>query len=252
VRSRWMYPVIACALLLIVMGAGVPQLTVRAQAGNTYYFPLIFKPQRVWFDDFADNDPAWPMVLMDEPQDGSFEHLNGYLAGHITDNSGFFVGSPGWKSYGPFAVSVDGRHTGPLNEAGDPPKTANGLGLAFGANDDWSDFYALILSSGGAQHFYAIVHYQGKNATIVSNNGRYRGGDMTVMHPWAQTNRLSVTFRDGVIKAYCNGKELAGGMVSGIHLAGNNVGLIVTSYEFDEGEVEFDNYELEQSDVPQY
>jgi len=251
-RTKWVYLGIACALLLIVMGAGVPQLAVRAQAGNTYYLPLIFKPQRVWFDNFSDNDPAWPMVFMDEPQDGSFEHINGYLAGHITDNSGFFVGSPGWKSYGAFSLAVDGRHTGPLNEAGNPPKTANGLGLAFGANDDWTDFYTLILSSGGAQHFWAIVHYQGRDATIVSNNGRYRGGDMTTMHPWAQTNRLMVTVRDGTIKAYCNDKELAGGMVSGIRFAGNNVGLIVTSYEFDEGEVEFDNYELIQSDVPQY
>jgi len=242
----------ACALLLAVLVTGAKQPVVRAQNGSTSYLPILVKAQRVWFDDFADNNPAWPIVLMDEPQDGFFEHLNGYLAGHIRDNSGFFVGSPGWKSYGAFSLEVDGRHTGPLNEAGNPPKTANGLGLAFGANDDWSDFYTLILSSGGAQHFWAIVHYHGKNATIVSNNGRYRGGDMTTMHPWAQTNRLSVTFRDGTIKAYCNGKELAGGIVNGVSFAGNNVGLIVTSYEFDEGEVEFDNYRLELSDVPQY
>jgi hypothetical protein len=246
-----MYLGIVCALLMTAMGAGVPRVAAGAQRLDQIYLPLVFKPQRVWSDDFADNDPAWPMVLMDEPQDGYFEHLNGYLAGHIRDNSGFFAASPGWKSYGAFSLDVDGRHTGPLNDAGNPVKTANGLGLAFGANDDWSNFYALILSSGGAQHFYAIVHYVGKQATIVSNNGRYRGGDMTIMHPWAQTNRIGVTVRDGVIKAYCNGKELAGGMVSGVSFAGNNVGLIVTSYEFDEGEVQFDNFQLTQSDVPQ-
>lgn len=242
----------ACALLLTILVTGARQPAVRAQDVSKFYLPVVYKPQRVWFDNFSDNDPAWPIVLMDEPQDGYFEHLNGYLAGHIRDNSGFFVASPGWQSYGAFSLEVDGRHTGPLNEAGNPVKTANGLGLAFGANDDWSDYYALILSSGGAQHFYAIVHYVGKQATILSNGGRYRGGDPTVVKNWAQTNRLAVAVRDGTIKAYCNGKELPGGIVNGVSFAGNHVGLIVTSYEFDEGEVQFDNFQLTQSDVPQY
>jgi hypothetical protein len=50
---------------------------------------------------------------------------------------------------------------------------------------------------------------------------------------------------DGIIDALCNDHWLPGGQAVGTHLADDRmVGLVVTSYEFSNGEVEFDNFKL--------
>ena len=96
---------------------------------------------------------------------------------------------------------------------------------------------------GFAQHFWAVVEFENTRATYLTNSG-YRGGT-NFMRAWDNWNSLEIRVIDGEIHAFCNDKWLPGGSEPGPHLADDQlVGLVVTSYEFSNGEVEFDNFKL--------
>jgi hypothetical protein len=74
------------------------------------------------------------------------------------------------------------------------------------------------------------------------------------------TNRLMVTRIGDTIKPYCNGSALPLGdgrpyVVDSRYGPNRLVGVVVTSYEFSYGEVDFDNFELTplyEGDTDQY
>jgi hypothetical protein len=229
--------------------ASAPSTVVSAvEPSDTQIFlPLIKAWQDVWFDDFADLDPVWEYrLLKEDPKDGFFEHLGGKYAAHIRDNSALMIATPWWRTPGDFKLEVDGRHLDP------DKKSFNGLGLAFSADDDWTGFYSMIIAAGAAQHFWAVVRYEkapsGRyKAEMLTNNG-YRGGP-TSMKNYSGTNRLMIVRIGDTIRPYNNGSALPTGDghfdVQDNHYGPNRVvGLVVTSYEFSNGEIDFDNFEL--------
>ncbi len=241
---------ISCVLLVTLAvlapggNRGLAQGT--AQTGSyKVYFPLISRIEAVRFDDFADNDPVWNLTLRQEEKDGFMEHLGGLFAAHIRDNSALFAYSPGWRPLGDYKLEVDARHVSPNR------KTYNGLGLVFDATDDWSEFYALIIAAGGAQHAWAVVRFTnfGDDVKYLTNDG-YRGAP-NFMKGWDSWNHLMVIRRQDGVTVYCNGKKLPDGNTTDTyHGSQRLVGLMVTSYEFDIGEVEFDNFKLTQLSGP--
>jgi hypothetical protein len=158
------------------------------------------------------------------------------------------VATPGWRASGDLKLEVDGTHLSPLK------KSANGLGIAFNAEDDWSGFYALIIAMGAAQHLFSVVRFTGTRGKSITNGG-YRGAPGFV-RDWDGTNTLMVTRIGNTITAYCNGKVLPGGRTEDdTYGPGGLVGLVVTSYEFSDGEIEFDNFRLTplyEEDIGQY
>ena len=230
-------------LTLSLVPANVPAQTIQAQesAPQTVYYaylPSVASWQLIREERFR-FDPEWQQARIKDPKDGWFEHSpeTRSLLGHVTDNSAMLVTWPGWRVSGDYKIEVDARHIGPLH------KSFNGLGLVFNATDDFNHFYALMLAMGAAQNFWALVRFENTRARYETNHG-YRGGP-GFMNDWDRWNHLEVRVIDGMINVYCNGRWLPGGEAEGTYLADNRlVGLVATSYEFDNAEIEYDNLKL--------
>jgi len=228
--------------------------SVRAQdngplATYSMFLPLMLtQPPKVLEETFV-TDPGWAFAyLKNDPKDGSFEQSPAqqtYLA-HVTDNSAMMASWPTWELSGDYMLEVDARHVSPLN------KSFNGLGLVFNLEVSDTDprnhdFYVLMLANGAAQHFWTVAHFHDTEATYLTNGG-YRGGT-NFMHSYDHWNQLEVRVVDGAIYTLINKHWLPNGTVEAneVHLVeGRLAGLVVTSYEFDEGEMEFDNFRLTQ------
>jgi hypothetical protein len=259
-KWTWLVITVVSIVSMISFPASTSPNAVRAQEPSTHraflpairtpswlYIPLVRYMEPILFDDFQDQDPQWQQFLLKDPTDGWFEHLNGKYAAHIDDNSAVMVASPGWRPLGDFKLEVDGRHLGP------DKKSFNALGLAFSGDDDWSGFYGMMIAAGSVQHFWAVVRFtQQPNerdvlAKALTNNG-YRGGPNS-MKGHAGSNRLMVVRIGDTIKPYCNGRSLPVGdgrryVVDSTYGPNRQVGVVVTSYEFSDGEIDFDNFEL--------
>ena len=264
-KRTYVLMTVICVVSMVSLPAGAPPSTVRAQPvggaqepgefkiylpwirSTAYIFiPFINFIEPILLDNFEDTDPAWEAKLLKDPKDGFFEHLNGKYAGHIQDNSALMVASPGWRPRGDFKLEVDGRHLDP------DKKSFNGLGLAFSADTEWTGFYTMIIAAGAAQHFWAVVRFRQRSerdyrANVLTNGG-YRGGPGS-MKNYSGTNRLMVTRIGDTIKPYCNGRALPVGdgdpyVVDSSFGPNRQVGVVVTSYEFSYGEVDFDNFQL--------
>lgn len=250
--TKWtclLMTVICVASLFSFPASAPPNMAHAQELGEAkIYLPFasFFEPVR--FDGFEDEtNPVWEYKLLKDPRDGYFEHLNGKYAGRIRDNSALMVSSPGWRPRGDFKLEVDGRHLSPLR------KSFNGLGLAFGGDDEWNGFYAMIIAAGGAQHFWAVARFEKVDArnpyrTFMLTNNGYRGGPGS-MNNYDGTNRLMIVRIGDTIKPYNNGRALPVGdarpyAVDGRFGPNRLVGVVVTSYEFSNGEVDFDNFEL--------
>jgi hypothetical protein len=261
--KKWTYLLIAvgCIVSMISFPASAPTNTVRAQGTVAHkaflpwirttgwlYIPFVRDMEPIRFDDFEDEDPEWQQWLPKDPKDGFFEHMNGLYAAHIHDNSAMIIASPGWRTYGDFKLEVDGQHLAPLK------KSFNGLGLAFGGDDEWTGFYALMIAAGAAQNFWSVVRFDNTRARYLTNSG-YRGGP-NFMKDWDGINRLMVVRIGDMITAYCNGKPLPSGSArDDTYGPGRQVGLVVTSYEFSWGQIRFDNFlltPLYEEDIGEY
>ena len=261
--KKWTYLLmtVACIVSMMSVPASAPPNTVRAQEPGEYkiyvpwlrttayiYMPFVNFIEPILFDDFEDQDPAWEYELLKDPTDGFFEHLNGKYAGHIQDNSALMVSSPGWRPRGDFKLEVDGRHLDP------DKKSFNGLGLAFCADTEWTGFYSMIIAAGAAQHFWGVVRFDKRpnrdrdySATIITNSG-YRGGPGS-MKNYSGTNHLMIVRIGDTIRPYNNGRALPTGggktyVRDSRYGPNRQVGLIMTSYEFSYGEIDFDNFQL--------
>jgi hypothetical protein len=235
-------------LALTLVPANTTRTAVQAQEAAALtpqtYIPLVIYPQTRYVERFV-ADPEWHFeYLKNDPKDGYFEHspeTETYL-GYITDNSGLFIAWPEWRASGDYILEVSARHVGPNR------KSFNGLGIAFNIWVSKTDparhqFHALMLAAGGAQHNWAVVRFDDSKATYLTNDG-YRGGP-PFMSNWDKWNDLEVRVIDGEISVYCNGKWLPAGTATDKRLVDNRlVGLVVSSYEFSNGLVEFDNFKL--------
>ena len=227
-------------LSLVVLLRNAPQRGVRAQGQNEVYFPLAFRPEPIRFDDFEDEDPVWEIMRREETRDGFFEHLYGRLVAHIRDNSARTVVSPGWRPLGDFKLEVDARFAS--------DEWQNGLGLAFSGNDTWSDYYAFALSFNFSQPWWAVVAYQ--NDVQIDLSGGYNGAPSFVRSGY-QWNHLMIIRQQNQIRVYCNDRKMPEGTYTDSRYGTNRlVGLTVTSYEWDRGEVEFDNFKLTPMSMP--
>lgn len=217
---------------------------VQAAAANETFLPIMSVQQGMFVDRF-DVAPDWGFALLkNDPKDGYFEYSpeTGTILGYITDNSGLMATWPGWRPRGDYKLEVQARHVSPNR------KSFNGLGIAFNmsiSDDDPSkhQFYALMLAAGGAQHAWAVVKFTDTEAKYMTNGG-YRGGP-NFMNAWDNFNELEIRVVDGMIYAFCNNKLLPGGTAEGPLLADNRlIGLVVSSYEFSNGLVEFDHFKI--------
>jgi hypothetical protein len=261
--KNWTYVLltVACIVAMLSFPASAPPNGVHAKEATEFeaqtswldatgglYMPFFSFVEPIRFDGFSnEQDPVWEYRLLKDPKDGFFEHLNGKYAGHIQDNSALMVATPGWRPRGDFKLEVDGRHLDP------DKKSFNGLGLAFSGDDEWTGFYTMIIAAGAAQHFWAVVRFWQRSSgrdysvDILTNDG-YRGGPGS-MKNYSGTNRLMIVRIGDTIKPYNNGRALPVGdadpyVVDATYGPNRLVGLVVTSYEFSYGEVDFDNFEL--------
>jgi hypothetical protein len=260
-KKDWRILVGAAAILLTALVVVNP--LGFANGDEFIYLPVVSRydtptptatPVRYYFDDFSDEDPEWPTVAIKEEWecdeqdcwgDGYFEHKNGKLLAHIRDNAAGIVVSPLWRTQGDFELEVDARFSSE-HTIEHRHKSYNGLGLVFGATEDFSEFYAFMLADGGAQHIYAVVHVKDFRFDYIYD---WRGApaDTRYIKPWDGWNRLKVVRRGDQIQIYSNVEDnpLPGGRdLRDSRLGDGYVGLIVTSYEWSNGEMEFDNYEL--------
>jgi len=243
-------------LLLTFLSFSTPRGPVKAQEPGPYraFLPLILKPMKLFlpiirfpelvrFDDFEDADPEWVLMMTKEPKDGYFEHLNGKLVGHIRDNAALMVISPGWRPEGDFQLEVDVRFANSWTIE-HRKKSGNGLGLAFGGDDDWSGFYAFLLQDGASQHLWAVVRVVNTRFRYLTE-GRWRGDERAYIHDWDGTNHLMVVRQGDEITVYVNGKKFRKGQFTDSSYGpGRLVGLTISSFEFSNGKVEFDNFKL--------
>lgn len=241
-RTHLLLALIIVSLALGLVPASAPQTAVQAQAGAQagpwVYLPLVLYEQNWQLEEFQ-TDPQWKTALLKDPKDGYFmqsPETESYWS-IMVDNSALMVAWPGWRASGDYKIEVDARHASPLR------KSFNGLGIVFNATEDWSHFYSLMLAAGAAQHFWSVVEFENTRATYLTNNG-YRGGT-NFMAAWDNWNNLEIRVVNGRIYAFCNDKKLPSGDADGPRLAdGLLIGVVTTTYEFSNGEVEFDNFKF--------
>jgi hypothetical protein len=232
-------------LALVFALQAVPRAAVRAQGDESLiYLPVINQvpPPREGLDDFEDQVPTWRvlnLVRQPEAKDGLFRYVDGMLRGEIWDNAARLVASPPWVASGHFKLEVDARF------AYSTKKSLDGLGLVFGGNEDFTEYYAFMLAYGGTQHFWGIYRFDGYRAVSIDRDG-YIGAPGFV-NDWDGWNHLAV-IRDGAkILLYCNGKQLRDlgeDYTDSKYGADRLVGLTITSYELNRHDIYFDNFQL--------
>jgi hypothetical protein len=247
---RWAVRLVAVALIASVVilcakGSGI--LTRAAEMLPRAYFPLVFKGEPIRIDDFEDQDPAWQAKFFGGPAEteGSFFYRSGVFVGEIRDNSANNVAWPGWRPLADFKLEVDARFA--------VPNWLNGLGLIFGGNDDWTEYYAFMLIYNFSQHSWAVVRADPRPGTGDVDYDWLRGprGVSADVRPWKNWNHLTVVRIGDTMEVLVNGVQMPNGIVTdGTYGRNRLVGLLTTSHELNKGEVEFDNFKLTPLSMP--
>jgi len=230
--------------------------SVRAQSEYKLYLPLVFKGEPVRLDTFERANLNWTILNMKGPGDTSqtfFTIRNGRLYSKILDNSDRWIIHPGWRPLGDFQLEVDARFLWEYNPNNMPPQTFSGLGLVWGGNDTWSQGYGYHIGFGGYQFTWAIARYDGPSAFTYLANW---GGAPDFVHNWDNWNHLSIVRIRDYIYVYCNGYPMPlpppyyNYLVDGTYGTNRLVGLTVTSWEWSQDEIEFDNFKLTPLSMP--
>lgn len=241
---RWVVILLGGCILCSVafLAWGVPQRSVRAQETYDMYFPSVsvVRAVRSGLDTFFTGDRLleWRIAMTKEPNEVFLDISGGVLKVTITDNSVRTIIAPqmpGWQPEKDFMLEVDARFT--------TDEWLNGLGLVFGANEDWSEYYDFKIGFNFEQHYWAVAKFKDDNITYLTNDG-WRGGPnfMNNQYNW---NHLTVIRQGDEIQVLCNDKLLPGGTFTDPSFIDSRwVGLTVTSYEWDSGSIEFDNFKL--------
>jgi hypothetical protein len=232
-------------LVLTALPRAVPIQIANAQ-GNHLYFPIVYKAEPERFDDFSDTDPEWTVYYpKNDLKDGYYEHRNGVLVGKVRDNSALVIASPGWRPQGDFKLEMDARFSY------DGGQYVNTMGIVFGGNDDWSEWYGFMLVYIGVQHQWGVVRYDhGDIYYLEDYDGvqKFVGGG----NSW---NHMKVVRRQDRIYVYINGRRLDSDNGDDVYIDGRygtnrQVGVIVGAWELNRGESEFDNFHLTPLSMP--
>ncbi|MBN1582377.1 MAG: hypothetical protein JXA89_16845 [Anaerolineae bacterium] len=253
--------ILAVTVLLLLSLKGHPGDITRAQEGDgnfKYYFPTILQAEPVLYDDFADEDPEWMVKNMQSESDTFFRHERGLLYAEIRDNADRFVAYPGWRPQGDFRLEVRASFDRPDDGDTPPFQTRNGLGLVFGASDDWTEQYAYMLGYWGVQHAWALIRYDGKkpDGSDISKDLSSYGGAPWFVKGFDSWNHLSVRRVKDLIYLYCNGHRMPMPepyytyIQDGRYGTNRLVGLTITSWEASYDRIEFDDFKLTPLSMP--
>ncbi len=217
------------------------------------YFPILYKAEPVRYDDFEDQDPVWQAKFFGGPaeEEGAFFYRSGLFVAELRDNSANNVAWPGWRPLADYRLEVDARFS--------DGKWLNSLGLIFGGNDNWTEYYAFMLAYNFKQHFWSVARVEprpGSNPVELEYHwllDTYSGwgGTPPDVQWYSRWNHLMIVRVDDRIAVYVNGFHMPGGtFTDGTYGRNRLVGLLATSFELNKGEVEFDNFQLTPLSMP--
>lgn len=230
----------------------------RAQDEHKLYFPLVIQAERVRVDTFDRTELGWTILNMKgagDPSQTFFEIRNNRLYSKIKDNSDRWIIYPGWRPMGDFSLEVDARFLWPNDPSS--PQTYSGLGMVWGGNDTWMEGYGYLLGFAGEQHSWGVSRFDGMSGgkPIVTNLTHW-GGAPGFVKNWDNWNHMAISRIRDRIYVYCNGypMPLPGPYYDFLsdNKYGTNrlVGLTVTSWEWSQDEIEFDNFTLTPLSMP--
>ncbi|MBL7198715.1 MAG: hypothetical protein ISS56_01055 [Anaerolineae bacterium] len=244
-KKRWVYlfALSALAISLVLLLRPMPSQTVRAtDSEHKVYLPFFAWIQREGFDDFTDLDPEWDifnLARQPEQKDGTFRYIDGKLRGEIRDNAVRMVASPPWLTDGDYRLEVDAQYEYHHKQSWD------GLGLVFGGNSDFTEYYTFMLAYNPEQHFWGIFRIKGFRTESIDRDwwigspGFVRNED-----GW---NHLEVIRVGNKIKLYINGgriRDLGEDYTDSHYFGARRVGVVITSYEMNYHNINFDNFRL--------
>jgi hypothetical protein len=237
---------VASIVALCARGSGI--FARAAEMLPRAYFPLVFKAEPVRLDDFQDQDPVWQTKFR-EAKDGSFFYRSGRLVGLIKDNRANSIAWPGWRPLADYKLEVDARFY--------DGRWLNGLGLVFAGNDDWTEYYAFMLSYNFDQHNWTVARAKPKEGSDppdidfkwLTDFGW--GGAPSFVAARNRWNHLMVVRVGNTIEVYINGYLMPDGtFTDGTYGRNRLVGVLVSSYEWSVGDMEFDNFQLTPLSMP--
>lgn len=240
--------VIFVASLVLLSARESSVVTRAAEMLPRAYFPIMYRAESVRFDDFEDQDPVWQTKFFGGPPEteGSFFYRAGLFVAEIRDNSANNVAWPGWRPLADFKLEVDARFA--------DGKWLNGLGLIFGGNDDWTEYYAFMLAYNFAQHYWSVGRADprpGSDPVDIDYDWFVWGGSPPDVRWYGDWNHLTVVRVGSEIRVYVNGFHMPGGtFIDGTYGRNRLVGLLATSHELNKGEVEYDNFQLTPLSMP--
>ena len=244
--KKWIFRCLTCAFVLSLATLSSKELRAPVSANGLtprLFFPIFYKAEPTRLDDFEDEDPVW-YTKFAEPNDGLFFHRDGRLVGEVRDNSGNSIAYPGWRPLGDFKLEADARFS--------DGRWMNALGLVFGGSDDWQEYYGFLIAFNFKQHYWAVVRAKPpEQSHSYLSDGAWGGVPGGVVHSESRWNHLMIVREGSSIRVYSNGIHMPNGTYSDSHYGSKRlVGLLMTSYEWDRGEVEFDNFELTPLSMP--
>jgi hypothetical protein len=244
-KKRWVYlfAVSVLALSAVLLLRPMPRQAVSAENDEyKLYFPSIAWNPWEWFDDFTDLEPEWEifnLARQPEQKDGTFRHIDGRLRGEVRDNAVRMVASPPWWISGDYRVEVDAQFALCTKQSWD------GLGLVFGGNDDFTEYYTFMLACNPRQHFWGIFRIEGFRTESIDPD--WWIGSPGFVRDENQWNHLEVIRVGNKIKLYINGgriRDLGQDYVDSHYFGSRRVGVVITSYEMNKQDVNYDNYKL--------
>jgi hypothetical protein len=202
------------------------------------YFPFIAKSEVVRIERFDGPDLTWD-TWFEELKDGSYYHEGGRLVAHMVDNSATMIAYPGWRPLGDFQIDADIRFR--------DGEWQNGVGVVFGGNDDWSEYYVFLLAWNFDHPGWGFARAHDGKYTWLS---RIEGAPATV-HWFSEWNHITIVRTGSNIRIYCNGVKLPGADYEDSNYGTNrHVGVIATTYEIAKGKNEYDNFVLTPLSAP--
>jgi hypothetical protein len=231
---------------------GTPRIKVSAQDDHKLYFPVAFQPTWNGRDDFEDNHPEWRvynLARQPEDKDGGFRYAvlapgtvweKRVLRGEIRDNAVRLVASPPWLAKSFYRLDMDARFHKQDKQSFDS------LGIVFGGNSDFSEYYAFLLAYGADQHFWAIVKVKGYRTRYLDKD-KFIGAPGFVRDRDGWNHLTVIRFYDKIF-LYINDRKLLDtgeDYHDSDYGANRRVGVVITSYELNFHDIDFDDFELQ-------
>ncbi|MBN1640147.1 MAG: hypothetical protein JXA09_02835 [Anaerolineae bacterium] len=233
--KRWIVRLLIVMFVgsLVLVGKAGSRSSVRAgEMSPVAYFPIVFAAEPTRIERFSGSVFSWNTWYEEPGVDGWFAHEGGRLVAYLDDNSAHNIAYPGWRPLGDFQIDVDVRFR--------MGRWLNGAGVLFDGDDDWSDYYSFLLAYNFDQHFWGFAR---------AEDGHYDwitpiGGAPAFVRWWEEWNHLTIVSRRSGIRLYCNGELLPGASYDLPFTTNRLVALVATTYEWNDGVNEYDNFRL--------